>query len=339
MMSENSDQTLWLIYDGDCPLCSSTAKALKIRKAVGTLLIINAREPHPVVEEIHQAGLDLNTGMVLKFNDTLYHGADALNVLAMIGTQNDWFNRCNVLLFRSKFLTKLFYPVFKAIRNLTLKFKNITPIHHSEQSIDKIQPIFQSIFGKQWQSLPEVMHKHYANRPYSHDITKLEGKMNIYYSGVMALFIPLLKLFGTLVPYQGKNIPVTIHYRSHPNSAAFYYDRTFYFPEKEPYHFRSYMIQIKNNDVVEFMHFGIGWRMLYLYDGEKIILQHKNYVWKIFHWLIPLPISLLLGKCHVEEKAISDDSFRMDMTITHPLFGKLFEYQGEFNLLDSAQGD
>ena len=119
------NQTLWLVYDGDCPLCSSTAKAVKIRKAVGTLHIINAREPHPIINEIHRAGLDLNTGMVLKFNDTFYHGADALNMLAMIGTKNDLFNRFNVLLFRSKFLTKIFYPIFKTIRYISLKIRKV----------------------------------------------------------------------------------------------------------------------------------------------------------------------------------------------------------------------
>lgn len=48
------------------------------------------------MQEITQAGLNIDEGMVVKMNNTLYHGADAQHVLAMIGTNQDWFNRINV---------------------------------------------------------------------------------------------------------------------------------------------------------------------------------------------------------------------------------------------------
>lgn len=124
-MKEKSSEEVWLIYDGDCPICRPTANALKIRNAVGTLHLVNAREPHPILQEIKNAGLNLDEGMVVKFKNTLYHGADAQHVLAMIGTNSDRFNRMNVLLFRSKYLAKLIYPVMRSIRNLMIKIKGI----------------------------------------------------------------------------------------------------------------------------------------------------------------------------------------------------------------------
>lgn len=83
-----SDQSVLLIYDGSCPMCTAFGKAIKIREAVGSLHIINGREQHPIIEEINQKGFNLDEGIVLKFNDTLYHGSDALHMLAMLSTEH-----------------------------------------------------------------------------------------------------------------------------------------------------------------------------------------------------------------------------------------------------------
>lgn len=121
---------VWLIYDGQCPICNGTANALKIKAAAGTLVLINAREPHPILEELKQANMNIDEGMVVKMNDVLYHGADAQYMLAMIGTNEDWFNRLNVIIFSHKTIAKIIYPILKQIRNLVLKVKGISKINN-----------------------------------------------------------------------------------------------------------------------------------------------------------------------------------------------------------------
>lgn len=121
---------VWLVYDGECPICRPTANALKIRAAVGELILVNARDPHPIMLALKQAGLNIDDGMVVKINDTLYHGAEAQHVLAMIGTNQNWFNRINVWLFRSKFIAKLIYPIMRSIRYAVLKMKGISKINN-----------------------------------------------------------------------------------------------------------------------------------------------------------------------------------------------------------------
>jgi hypothetical protein len=198
------------------------------------------------------------------------------------------------------------------------------------------EPIYQSVFGKQWENLPPVFRKRYANNSYSHDLIAVSGKLNIHYSRLMAFLMPLLKLCGALVPYKGKEIPVTVNFQSQPDSAIVNFNRTFYFPGDKPYEFFSHIEKISGNDVVEFMRFGFAWRALYSYDGTKIVMQHHGYVWKLFGKFIPLPLSLLMGKCYAEEEALSENSFRMMMRLTHPLFGNIFEYNGEFTLADKS---
>lgn len=49
---------LYLIYDDECPLCRSSAHALNIKKTVGNLVLINARESHPVVGSAYAHGFE-----------------------------------------------------------------------------------------------------------------------------------------------------------------------------------------------------------------------------------------------------------------------------------------
>jgi predicted DCC family thiol-disulfide oxidoreductase YuxK len=135
---ENLDQQsgdVWFVYDGDCPICSVAAHALRIRKAVGNLHIVNARNDtsNPVLQEIKDLRLDLDEGMVIKFRDTCYHGADALHVMAMLGTGRGWFNRVNALLFRSKFLSAFCYPSMRAGRNLLIRLRGVPRIDNLEK--------------------------------------------------------------------------------------------------------------------------------------------------------------------------------------------------------------
>ncbi len=126
----NKTGDVWFVYDGDCPICSVAARVLRIRKAVGSLNLVDARAEldHPVLQEIRDLKLDLDEGMVIKFGSTCYHGADALQVMALLGTGQGWFNRMNALLFRSKILSKICYPPMRACRNLLIRLRGVARI-------------------------------------------------------------------------------------------------------------------------------------------------------------------------------------------------------------------
>lgn len=124
-----SDNCIYLIYDGKCLLCSHSAKALKLKAAVGELVTIDARSEHPLVTEVLNQGYDLNEGIIVKYNDVLYHGTDAVHLLALLSSPVGVFNRINAYLFKYKLTTKLFYPVFKFIRNLLLFVRGIPKIN------------------------------------------------------------------------------------------------------------------------------------------------------------------------------------------------------------------
>ncbi|HTN39982.1 MAG TPA: DCC1-like thiol-disulfide oxidoreductase family protein [Asticcacaulis sp.] len=121
---------IWLVYDGDCPFCSASTYMVRIKQAVGQLHILNAREAadHPLMAEIAAQRLDLNQGIVVKFQNRLYHGREALHVLALISSEKGWLNRLNIALFRHRRTVDLAYPLMKGVRDLTLKALGRAPI-------------------------------------------------------------------------------------------------------------------------------------------------------------------------------------------------------------------
>ncbi|MCC3862122.1 DUF4166 domain-containing protein [Pseudemcibacter aquimaris] len=196
------------------------------------------------------------------------------------------------------------------------------------------EPIFKSIFGECWDDLPAVMKKHYANTPFSSDVTKTSGLMKVEGSKIWSLLSPFARLFGLLVPFTGNNIPVTVAFRSAPENNHFVFDRIFQFPDKKPYQFYSTLHPIGKSEVIEVMKLGIGWKCEFKWDGSKVLLLHKGYCLKLFGKFIPLPIGFLFGKGYAEEKAIDDDHFHMMMEVVHPWWGKILGYSGTFKMLN-----
>lgn len=109
-----------IIYDGECPFCSAYARLLRLREAVGPVELVDARKGGLVVDEVVAAGLDLDEGMVLKFEGVFYHGDACLNRLALMSTGSGVFNRIVATVFSRPAVSRFAYPLLRGCRNLAL---------------------------------------------------------------------------------------------------------------------------------------------------------------------------------------------------------------------------
>ena len=322
---------IWFVYDGECPMCTSAAHALRIKKDYGALHLINAREAanDPLVQEINNRGLDLDEGMVIVAPDRFYHGKEALKFMAQYGDARNVFTALCKSLFWSDAISSLTYPWMRGVRNWLLHRKNAERIDNLNL---KAEPIFKDIFGAAWNDLPSVMKKHYAGRPYTDDTVIVEGTLDVMCKQPLKALAPVMKLMGQIPAHNEMNVPVTVRFQSARDSREFQFNRTFNFKNAKPCAFRSRMLQIRDNEVIEIMRFGLGWKMLYLWDGEKVVLQHHGYALRLFGHFIPAPLTLLMGKGYAEEIAVDDDTFDMITHITHPWWGKIYQYKGRFKI-------
>lgn len=128
-----ANHSILLVYDGACPLCRTFGKAVRLREAVGELQLINARDNPLILNEINARGFNLDEGIVVKYNDKLYFGSDALQLIALLSTNQTWFNKITAYIFRSPFLSRMLYPFLRSLRNLLLHINGIKKINNLER--------------------------------------------------------------------------------------------------------------------------------------------------------------------------------------------------------------
>lgn len=194
-------------------------------------------------------------------------------------------------------------------------------------------PVFKSVLGDQFDDLGGVLQRHYFLRPYSNDRMSVVGVMHEVYSSRFArLLIPLMRVFGSLVPYRGTEVPVTVHYSARPDADTVHWERLFEFPGRKPFQFNSFMQPVGGNQVIEFVRFGVGMRLRVTAEDGALVFRDEGYIWQILGLNIPIPAGWLLGRAYVEERPQSQNRFTMRMELRHPLFGELFRYNGTFSL-------
>lgn len=126
----NSAREVLVVYDKQCPACDYYCNLVRIKESVGRLVLVDARNGGPVMDEITARRLDIDQGMVVKIGDELYYGPDAIHVLALMGTNRGFFNRVAYWSFRSRAVSRVVYPALKSCRNLLLKMLGKTKINN-----------------------------------------------------------------------------------------------------------------------------------------------------------------------------------------------------------------
>jgi predicted DCC family thiol-disulfide oxidoreductase YuxK len=116
----STDETTYIVYDGQCPFCSRYVKLLRLSAAVGKVELVDARHPHPIVLMLQSKHVDLDDGMALVQGTEISHGDDCIHKLALMTTPLNLFNSINARLFRSPRIARLLYPPLRGARNATL---------------------------------------------------------------------------------------------------------------------------------------------------------------------------------------------------------------------------
>lgn len=118
-MSQSSD--IYVIYDGECPFCSAYVRMVRLREVAGTVHLVDARDDHPVANDLKAKGYDFDEGMALKIGDAVYHGDACLHQLAMMSGPSGVFNRFHFWVFKNPARARVLYPVLRTGRNAALR--------------------------------------------------------------------------------------------------------------------------------------------------------------------------------------------------------------------------
>lgn len=332
MNGEGMPGSVSIVYDGACPICRSVAHAMALRREYGPLVLVDARTmpDHPLCRAAEARGLDLDKGMLIEAGGRLYYGAEATLFLASYGDPGQVMTKLAMLLKRSRIVSELAYALLRGVRRLLLALRGVDGL---EKPSDAGRPIFAPVFGADWECLPPVIRRHYPNRPYSNDSIRVEGVLDVVSAGPVRLLAPLLSALGQIPARNESGVPVAVTFRSDPASAAFTFDRRFRFDDGD-YHFRSRMVHLGDGEVIEIMRLGFFWRCRYAWRNGTVVLAHRGYGIRLLGWNVPLPLGLLLGRNEAEEVPLDAHSFEMKTRITHPIWGRVYEYRGRFHFVE-----
>ena len=205
-------------------------------------------------------------------------------------------------------------------------------------SQDTQSPVIKKALSDSWNELAPIVQKHYDITPGESSKMVIKGVMDeVYHSPIAKLFLLPGRIFGALVPYKGKKIATEVrNWTSEDNQKSMFWHRTLEFPNRAPVIFRSRMEHINEDEIIEYVRFGMGIRMRMSVKESALIFTSIGYVWDVFGIKFPIPTWAILGDAEIIEKAISDNEFYIDFNMVHPLFGKTFSYSGVFSIVEIA---
>jgi predicted DCC family thiol-disulfide oxidoreductase YuxK len=110
----------WIIYDGECPFCSRYVKMIRLKRTIGEVRLINARENPPELTLLIERNLDINHGMAFFFDGQLYYGSECINRLALLSSSIGVFNNINYFIFKHARISRILYPMLRMGRNIVI---------------------------------------------------------------------------------------------------------------------------------------------------------------------------------------------------------------------------
>lgn len=326
MLTQNKEN-IELIYDDQCPVCRTYCKNIKVDESI-KLSLIDARQKSDIMDAVTAKGFDIDQGMVLNVNGTLYYGSDAMREIAIRSQKKGYMAWVNRLFFNSKLKADIFYPLGKIVRNVILRILDIEDIHNL-----KPKNTLKSQLGESWYRLHPNIQKRFEREPNQGERIIYEGFMLEMRRSFMGwLFASLTRIVGNpLSPYQGKNIPMEVALFKKPNKEGVYWQRTYYIPGEKPYTVVSSKQESKAGEMLECVGGGFGMKLDVYEDNQNLHFKSYRYFWKFLKFRIPLPHWLTPGETNVIHTDLGNGEFTYTISMTHKILGETFYQHGVFH--------
>lgn len=192
--------------------------------------------------------------------------------------------------------------------------------------------LFKSQLGDSWHTLCDGIQKRFDADPTPKKPLAYKGTMTKVWCSAYGKLLAYLSYFtGALLPYCGENIPVDILVFTKDDLPDIFKRRNYFFPSKKPFLFKSNMRLGKQNQVMEYVGFGLGMIIQIEAREGNLHFYSNHYFLQLGTKVITLPSFLTPGETYLVHENLSDESFRIEITINHKLFGPMYYQQGVFH--------
>lgn len=111
----------FLLYDGECPFCSTYVRMQRLRAAGVNLGLLDARDEPALVARFAREGYDINEGMILRLAGVTYFGGDVVHMIALMTGPTGSLNKVMARIFANRTVALMLYPLLRAGRDATLR--------------------------------------------------------------------------------------------------------------------------------------------------------------------------------------------------------------------------
>ena len=202
--------------------------------------------------------------------------------------------------------------------------------------------LFKKILGAEWKKLHPDIQRRFDKNP-------LPGKP-LFYSGSLSelscsrigkLLGHLTRPFiqGALIPYTDHDFPVHIQVYSSENCDHIFKQRNYCLHGRKPIQFTSYMRESERGEVLEYVGFGLGMKLVLDVREGNLYFTSDGYFWEVLGKRIPLPDWLTPGKTFLRHCNDAPNAFNIRIEIIHPWFGLTFRQVGAFREITPQEYD
>lgn len=181
----------------------------------------------------------------------------------------------------------------------------------------------QTALGEDFANLPPALRAHYR-----HGASRDCGWLDIAFPTWIRPWLGLLHRLGALVPRGGQRVVTVVD--KQVIGARQYWQRTIRFADGETVCFDSVWEPAENNTLIEYVNPVLGLQMQPYVTDNSLYYRGIRFIVRLGRWHLPIPEWLVLGHTTIVEQALDEKRFAMDFRLTHPLFGEVFRYSGEF---------
>lgn len=195
--------------------------------------------------------------------------------------------------------------------------------------------VLRVALGEQWERLHPDIRARFTLAP---------GKTQQSFNGIMhevdrsliGWLIAKLIAFVRILPAQrARNVPFEFNLQPAPNPAhdsAWIKQRIYRFRGGD-FEFRSMMRIAENGELIEQFPYGLGMKITLGAEGDNgdtLYFRDAGYFLRLGGARVPLPRWLTVGRFTLAHKNIDRERFSVEISLDHPLFGKLFHQYGKF---------
>ncbi|HTV69547.1 MAG TPA: DCC1-like thiol-disulfide oxidoreductase family protein [Rhizobiaceae bacterium] len=113
-------KTDYLLYDGECPACTSYIAFSRLRQLHPDIELLDARKHPGLVAELRQRGQEINVGMVMQLDGKILFGAEVTRIIALLAGDAGPLRRTVLWNLGAAPWSRTLYPLLNRGRKLLL---------------------------------------------------------------------------------------------------------------------------------------------------------------------------------------------------------------------------